>query len=124
MAEGELRRYPRGQLSFGPGDLTQAETVRVTSTNNGKLKHTLKRSPSGRVLGTRELTFTFDVIVDEDGPEREYFDRVRNGSEVSMRLKIPTITRNIIGMLTSIDVEVPLDDAVKLTVSGIGKWSE
>lgn len=123
MAESEIPYFPRGQISFGAGDLVQVTSVSYSYTNNGKLKHSLKRSPSGKVLGTKEVTGSFSVDIDEDGPEREYFARVDSGEEVSMRLKLPGLTKNIVGFLTSIDGEIPLDDACTLKVNFAGKFS-
>lgn len=121
MATSELKVYPRGQISFGPGDLVQAINVTFTSTSNAKLVHTLKKTPSGVVLGNREFTGKFDTVIDEDGPEREYFDRVRAGQRVTARLKLPgNVTKVSEIVLTSIDGEMPLDDSVKLTVNFIG----
>lgn len=123
MADSELKLYPRGQLSFGPGDMAQVTSVRMSFTNSGKLKHTLKKSPSGKVLGNKEVSGSFDMEIDEDGPEREVFDRIRTGSDVNLRLKIPKVTKNIVVFLTSVDLDIPLDDAVKFTVNYLGKMS-
>lgn len=123
MAVTELPFFPRGQLSFGAGDLTQVSDVSFNFTNNGSLRHTLKRSPAGKVLGNTELSGSFTVLVDEDGPERDYFTRVENGEDVSMRLKLPGVTKNIVGFLTSIDGTIPVDNAVELSVSFSGRFS-
>lgn len=124
MASSEIPFFPRGQISFGAGDLVQVTNVTFTYTANTKLKHSLKRSPSGKVVGNKELSGKFDVELDEDGPEREYFARVDSGEEVSMRLKLPNLTKNVVGALVGIDGEMPLDDACKLTVNWIGKFSK
>ena len=124
MSETVLPYYPRGQISLGAGDLTQVTDIKFDFKRNTKLKHTLKKSPSGKVLGVREVTGSFDVIVDEDGPEREYFARVDSGEEVNMRLKLPGVTKNFVGCLTDLSGELPLDDAVKLTVSFAGTFTD
>ena len=122
MATSELKQYPRGQIAFGPGDLTQVTNVTFTTTNNAKLVHTLNKAPAGVVLGNRETNGKFDVVVDEDGLEREYFDRVRSGERITIRLKIPgNITKPAEIVLVSIDCEMPLDDAVKMTINWIGQ---
>lgn len=124
MANNELRQYPRGQLAIGNGTLQQATLARFSYTNNGKLKHTLRNSPSGFVLGTRECSGSFDLEIHEDGPEREVFDAIQNGELKNFRFKMPTITKTIEGIYVSVDVEAPLDDAVKFTVNFIGKLKE
>lgn len=121
MADQELKRYPRGQIAIGNGDLQQATLARFSFTNNGKLKHTLRKSPSGVVLGTRECTGSFELEIDEDGPEREVFDAIGEGTIQNFRFKMPTLTKTIEGIFTSVDVEEPLDDAVRFTVNFIGK---
>ena len=121
MADQELKRYPRGQLAIGNGDLQQAIVSRFSFTANTKLKHTLRQSPSGYVLGTRECTGSFDLEISEDGPEIEVFDAIDEGEIKNFRYKIPTVTKTIEGVFTSVDVEEPLDDAVRFTVNWIGK---
>ena len=64
------------------------------------------------------------VEIDEDGPERDYFSRVDSGEEVNMRLKLPGLTKNVVGVLSSLDGEMPLDDACKLTVNWVGKFTQ
>ncbi len=44
MADTELPLYLRGQISLGAGDLVQVTDVSFSATNNGKLRHTRKRS--------------------------------------------------------------------------------
>lgn len=122
MAGSEVPVYPRGQISFGAGDLIQVTNVTWTYTNNAKLKHTLKKTPSGKVMGTKELSGSFTAIIDEDGFERDYISRVDSGEEVSMRLKLPQVTKSIVGFLTGIDGDMPLDDAVEVTVNWSGKF--
>lgn len=122
MAESELPVYPRGQMGFGAGDLMQITDISFDYTNNGQLKHTLKRSPSGKTFGNKELSGSFTVIVDEDGLERDYFARVENGEEVDMRMKIPQLTKGIVGALSGISGSLPLDDAIEFTVNWFGKF--
>lgn len=122
MADSEVPVYPRGQVSLGAGDLVQVTDVSFDYTNNGQLKHTLKKSPSGKTFGNKELSGSFTVIVDEDGLERDYFARVESGEEVNMRLKIPQLTKAIVGALSGISGSIPLDDAVELTVNWFGKF--
>jgi len=124
MASSEILQYPRGQISMGPGDLVQVTNVSFSYTNNGRLRHTLKQSPSGKVLGNQEVSGSFTAAIDEDGPERDYFARVKSGEEVSMRLKLPVTTKNVVGFLVSVDGDIPLDDAVELTINFQGKFSD
>ena len=117
MAESDIKSYPRGAVSLGNGDLIQVTNLSWSQTNNASLKHTLAQSPSGKVLGNKEVTGSFTSIIDEDGPERDYFVRVDSGEEVNMRFKLPGgITKNFVGLLNTLDGSIPLDDAVEFTV--------
>jgi hypothetical protein len=125
MAESDIKSYPRGAVSLGNGDLIQVTNLSWSQTNNASLKHTLAQSPSGKVLGNREVTGSFTSIIDEDGPERDYFVRVDSGEEVNMRLKLPGgITKNFVGLLNTLDGSIPLDDAVEFTVNFMGRFSD
>jgi hypothetical protein len=121
MATDPLKLHPRGQIAIGAGELQRATLGRFNVTRNTKLKHTLRRSPSGAVQGTQECSGTIEVDVDEDGLELDWYEKLQNGERIVFRFKIPTLVKQIDGFLQSIDTELPLDDAVKLTVAFIGK---
>ena len=121
MADQELLNFPRGQIAIGNGDLQQAASASFTTTNNGKLVHTLRRSPAGVVLGTREGSGSIEMVVDENGLELEVFDRINNGSILNFRFKIPQSTKVIEGILTNADVSLPVDDVVGVTLAFVGR---
>jgi hypothetical protein len=121
MSDSELKQHPRGQIAIGGGELQKATMGRFTVTNNAKLKHTLRFSPSGYVLGNKECSGTIEVDVDEDGLESDWYEDIENGQRKLFRFKIPTLLKQIDGVCSSADTELPLDDACKLTVSFIGK---
>lgn len=122
MANDELKKFPRGQLSFGAGDLTQVTNVDVDATNGAKVKHSLKRNPSGIVIGNKEVTVTFDSEIDEDGMERDYYLRWESGETVNLRLKVPQLTKAFVGVISNVKASGPLDDAVKVSVTAVGKF--
>lgn len=114
MAE-TLAKYPRGQIGHGPGPLVDVETVKLTKTNNAKLKHTLARTPSGYTTGTVEAMLTFKMLVSESGPERDFATSLKNGSAENFRLLLPGgNTWEITGVTSKHDIDVPLDDAVSI----------
>jgi len=121
MADNELKQYPRGSLAIGNGDVQSAASASFTTTNNGKLVHTLRRSPAGVVLGTREASGTFELVVDEDGLEIEIFNRIANGDTVNFRFKMPQTTKVIEGILTNADISLPVDDVVGVTLAFVGR---
>lgn len=120
MSDTELKLHPRGAIAVGAGELQSATLGRFTKTNNGKLKHTLRRSPSGAVKGNTECSGTIEVDISEDGLDLDWFEKLENFERVAFRFKLPTLLKQIDGFLTSIDAELPLDDACKLTVNFIG----
>lgn len=110
-----LEKYPRGQIGHGPGALVEVENVKLTNTANGKLKHTLARSPSGYTTGTREAMLSFKMLIGENGPERDFWTALEAGSVESFRLLLPgNLTYRISGFNNKFDIDVPLDDAVSV----------
>jgi len=116
-----LPYYPKGRLALGNGDLLDVVSVKTNIKNGGKLKHTIRQSPSGYVLGVRECDLNFEAIVSEKGYERDYIGMVLSGLVKQLRIKVPGSTLIFTGIATSKSIELPLDDAVKYTVDWIGK---
>lgn len=117
-----LAKYPRGAIGHGPGAMVEVENVKLTKTNNAKLKHTLARSPSGFTLGTNESELTFKMLVSETGPERDFVTSLKNGVAEDFRLLLPGgETWRITGPVSKYDIDVPLDDAVSVDLSVVCK---
>lgn len=116
-----FKRYPKGVISHKVGDLQQCTNFKLSVKNGAKLKHTLRRSPSGWVLGTVEGTLSFDMEIDEDGPERNFHRALISGEAQGFRLKFPGETFKITGVVSSRDIDAPLDDAVKVSVEVLCK---
>lgn len=123
MANGtEQELFAKAFLAQGNGDLVRVTNFKVTTTNNGKQVHTLREDGAGVTLGVRESTVTFDFVVGENGFERTYIKDVQDGKIVQLRAKFPggkVLTLN--GIYTSVDLDAPLDDAVKGSITFIGK---
>jgi hypothetical protein len=118
----ELFEYPKGQCSFSPGGrLRQCTNVRLRIANGAKLKHSLAASPSGVVFGVRDLSGTLTVEIPKAGSERDYVDAVNKGTRKQMRVEIPGNGIVCEVVCTEADINVPLDDAVSVSVSFIGK---
>jgi hypothetical protein len=123
MADNELKQYPRGQISLGKGDLQQCSNFEWDYTNNGKLLATLRANPSGVVTGTKAVSFTGETHIDEDGPERDYFDLVDTGKAQQARVKLPGgTTKTIQGVITRVKGRLTLEDGVQITFEGVGKF--
>lgn len=113
--------YPKGRLALGNGDLLDVTNVRHRVSNNGKLVHTIARSPSGVFKGNIDTELSFDAVVSEDGFERDYLKAVMNGEIKQLRIKVPGETITVKGMPTERSVEFGMDDAIKYSVNFIGK---
>ena len=120
MAEEQLR-YPQAWLAMDNGDLIQVTDFTINTTNNAKQKHTIRRRGSGISFGVEESTITFNTIIDEDGPERDYWQAVENKQIKQIRAKIPggrVLTYN--GAYQSLGLTGPLDDATQLSPTFVG----
>lgn len=119
----ELKAHPRGQVHLNGTQLMQATMGRFTAKNNAQLKHTLARSPNAIVTGNIEADGSIEIDVPEEGTEFDYIRLVTTGKKVSFQFEIPDQNVTVEGMFTSIEGELPLNDAVKFTLAWIGKVS-
>lgn len=117
----EMLYYPKGRIAMGAGDLMDVESIKTNIKNNAKLKHTIRRSPSGVVMGTKEGSCSFDAILSEKGYERDYVSAILNGTIKQIRIKVPGETVTMSGVFTERDNDIPLDDAIKYSIQFIGK---
>lgn len=123
MAAQELKQFPRGQIAIGGGDLQQTTNFEWDYSNNAKLVHTLrKRAPAGVVLGNESVTFSGQMVVDEDGPEIDLFDAVATGNFFVVRLKMPGLTKGILGVINNVKGRFTLEDGVQFDYSGVGAF--
>lgn len=116
----ELLQYPRGTVAMGNGDLTQVVNLKLKVSRGAKLKHTLRKTPSGYTTGHQEVSGTFDVEIPETGEERDYWKMVATGEVKQLRVKIPGTTKALLIVASDLELELPSDDAIKETVSFIG----
>lgn len=120
MADQEL--FAKAFIAQGNGDLVRVTNFKVTYTNNGKQIHTLRQDGAGVTLGVREANVSFDFVVGENGFERDYIADIQNGSIVQLRAKFPggrVLVLN--GIYTTVDLDAPLDDAVKGSIQFTGR---
>jgi hypothetical protein len=119
MADDQLI-YPRGQIALANGDLIDVTNVKVDITNNAKQVHTIRQKGAGITLGVEETTVTFDAVVSEEGAERDYLRDIKKGIIRKLRVKVPEETITVNGMAQARSLELPLDDAVKYSITFIG----
>lgn len=114
------KRYPRGRIATGAGDLIDVTNIKVDTTNNAKQVHTIIQKGAGVTLGVEETTVSFDSVVSEDGQERDYYALVKSGRITQLRIKLPGETITVEGSYKSRGFELPLDDSIKLSLEFIG----
>jgi hypothetical protein len=119
MADTQLL-YPRGQIALGSGDLIDVTNVKIDQVNNAKQVHTIRQKGAGFSLGVEETTVSFDAVVSDQGEERDWLDLLKKGRIKQIRIKTPGRTMTVNGVVSSISTELPLDDAIKMSLTFIG----
>lgn len=120
----KLQAHPRGQVTMNGGLLYQARMARFSLTNNGKLTHTLAKSPAGYELGPEECEGSLEIILPETGPEADWVSLLKKGQAVAFGFEMPALQHEVEGILTRIEGELSVEKAVQLTVSWTGAISE
>lgn len=119
-ATGQLV-YGRGRIAAGSGDLIDVTNIKLTTTNNAKQVHTIRRGAAGVTLGNQETTVTFDCAIGEDGLERDYMKAVQKGIVQQVRIKVPGETYTVNGVYKDTDFTLPLDAEITLSMTFIGR---
>ena len=113
-------QYPRGQVAFGAGDLQQATDAKFHFENGAKVQGTL-RGRTGITTGVRKATVSFSTLVDENGPERDWVKKVKQGKIEQARFKFPGgVTYTIKCTASSVEGETTLEDGVHMHVELVG----
>lgn len=121
MADTEQRFFPVGRIALDNGDLIDAQKFNVTWTNNAKQQHTLRKRGAGFTEGVVETTVSFDVLISQDGLERDYITMAKNKLIKQLRMKFPgSLTIDVEGIFKDLTFDAPLDDATKVTCTFIG----
>lgn len=116
--------YPRGYIAMGNGDLIQVTNVKIDHTNNAKQVHTIRQKGAGITFGVEETTVSFDSVVSEEGPERDYLSMLKRGTIKQIRIKIPAETITIDGAVSALSKELPLDAEIKFSITFIGRTED
>lgn len=112
--------FPRGQVGFGSGDLQQCTDAKFRFENGAKVVGTL-RGRTGTTTGLRKGTCSFNTIIDETGPERDWIALVKNGKAQQARFKFPGgVTYTFKAVAASVDGEVTLEDGTHLNIELVG----
>jgi predicted secreted protein len=124
MSAEPQKKFPRGWIAMGNGDLIQVTNVKIDHTNNAKQVHTIRRKGAGITLGVEETTVSFDAVVDEDGSERDYLKMLKQGQIKQLRVKVPGETLTISGTVSALSKELPLDSEIKYSITFIGRTED
>lgn len=121
----EVEFYGKAFLAQGNGDLVTVTNYSVKMSNGAKQKHTLRRPGAGMTKGLRENEITFDFLIGENGFERDFVRDMDEGKVKQLRSKLPggaTLVYN--GCYSDLQLDAPLDDAVKGTITFKGKMED
>jgi hypothetical protein len=116
----EQKVFPRGQVAMETGDLVTAVNIKMDTTNNAKQVHTIRQKGAGITFGVEETTVTMDLVVSEDGQERDWLKKLKQGAIVQLRIKVPGQTFTINGAIKQVGTELPIDDAIKQNIVVVG----
>ena len=117
--------YPTGQLTYGGSVQVQADNVSIDVTNSGKLDATLANPNGTPVVGMRSVTFTWDMKVDDTGPELAIVTAVQNALIAPLGWKFPggvSISANTLH--TSAKLAQKLGDAWVINCTAMGSITE
>jgi len=124
MSAEPQKKFPRGWIAMGNGDLMQVTNVKIDHTNNAKQVHTIRRKGAGITLGVEETTVSFDAVVDEEGSERDYLKMLKQGQIKQLRVKVPGETLTITGTVSALSKELPLDSEIKYSITFVGRTED
>ena len=109
---------------MGNGELITVTDVKVDTTDNSKQVHTLRRKGAGVTQGVEETTVTFNAVIGDQGEEADWLNLVKKKLIKTLRIKVPGRTITVVGKYKDVGYELPLDDAVKVALSFIGKLDD
>lgn len=87
--------YPTGQVTFEGGVLVQADKLSVKGDNGMKLEGTLADPGGTPVFGMRTVEVSWDMKIDNNGPELPWFRMVFEGTTgMQIGFKFPSLDVN------------------------------
>lgn len=81
--------FPTGQLTLNGSVVVQADNVTFDISNSMTQKATLANKNATNVDGMRTAKVTFDLLVDDTGPEIPMIEAVLNASALALGWKFP-----------------------------------
>lgn len=86
--------YPTGQVTLDGSVLVQADKWNDKADNSLKLEATLANPNGTPVLGMRTREVSWDMKVDNNGPEIDMINAVNEGRPMNLGFKFPNISVN------------------------------
>ena len=86
--------YPTGQVTLGGSVLVQADKYSEKHDNSLKLEGTLANPDGAPVTGMRSVEVSWDMKIDNNGPEIEILKAVRAAAPMALGFKFPSIGIN------------------------------
>lgn len=83
--------YPTGQVTLGGSVLVQADKFSAKYDNNLKLEATLANPNGTPVTGMRSVEVSWDMKVDNNGPEIQMLSAVTAASPMALGFKFPNL---------------------------------
>lgn len=119
----EIAQLPRGQVSFGSGPLQLILDFDAKTANGVKLKSFLRRNPGGYVVGAKVVTGSFNMMVSEDGDERDWDQLVDEAKMQRLIVKAPGGKRKTLNcILTEVGDKTSVEDGYARAISFTGWW--
>lgn len=121
MADQEQVVYPRAFLAMDSGDLTDVTDFDAGLNTGAKQQHTMRKEGAGISWSARESVVSFNFLIGEDGPERNYWRMAEKKQIKQLRIKIPggeVFTYN--GAYREIKFNGNVEDATKGSATFVG----
>ncbi len=119
---GEREFFPTGQLTLDSSVLVQADNVSVTVDNSLQLKATLADKNGTPVTGMVSVEITWDMLVDQRGPELDMLNAVSEAKPMPLGFLFPGgDQRDFKATAGKATVTQNLGDVCKVNCSAKGK---
>lgn len=124
MADNEeLVQLPRGQISVEKGPLQLITDFDTKFANGAKLKSFLRKNPGGVVQGAKAVTGSMNLMVGNDGDERDWNTYVDDGKIRTIVVKEPGgVRRTLKACFTEVGGKTSVEDGFVRAISFIGMW--
>jgi hypothetical protein len=120
LPDEDMLTHSRGQVVIAGSRVIQCVMARCSIKKGAKVKHTLNRQGNAIVYGNAEVSGTIELDLTDEGPERDWIGELLSQKKYNTHYEIPLYNIHFQIGLDTADVEMPLDDAIKLTLNFVG----